>query len=508
MRKTGKLKAVAALALVLSFLLAGCAGGTSQADGQKTIKWAGTWTVATWDPVVGGSTRVALYNALIYDSLVGLDENGKPIPNQAESWEYNDEGNAVTFTLREGLTFTDGTPVDAAAWKFNLERAKTQENSQLKGDFDSIASVDVIDDQTFRINLSQTDYQIPILLSVRGGLIASPKAAQDDVKALNLNKPVGSGPFKVESLVPEAKLTLVKNPEYWDANNIHIDRIEVSFGNEVNSLVPAIQTGTYDFAIGDVTTIDAAKKAGVDVLADWGYGFSTQFIPINKNKEPFTDPRVVEAFKAAIDRQPFVDQLALGHGTAIDQPYPPFFAPYAKAAEGLNPYDPDKARSLLAEAGYNTTDKRLSLDFVAMQDQPVNELIQSQLAAVGVDLQIKIDPNWSKSYFAKDLAITSYGYVGRDSHVQALTANFAGGPLNLSGPYQSEEFKAALKKARETPLDSPDYKANLEAATLAGVQSNPNIYTYAVPFVYLKNSKISDLPEVLGQLSFRGVEIS
>ncbi|MEV8517750.1 ABC transporter substrate-binding protein [Dactylosporangium sp. NPDC051484] len=503
--------AAATLVLGASLLLAGCGGGAGSASaaGEKVLRWAGTWTVGNWDPVIAGSTRTTQYLGLIYDTLTRLDEHGQAQPEQAEKWEYNQAGDAVTFHLRSGLKFTDGTPVDAAAWKYHIERSKTQKNSQLAGDLDSIKSVDVIDERTFRINLTQADFQIPVLLSVRGGgLIPSKKAAEEDVNKLGVSNPVGSGPFKVAKLVPEASLTLVKNPDFWAADEIKIDRIEIAFGNDPNSIVQAIKTGSYNFAIADVGQIDAAKKAGLQVLDDWGYGYQGYFIPVNRNKAPFDNPKVVEALHHAINNQEFVEKAAFGYAEPTDQPYPSTYAAYVPEAKDLWPYDPEKAKQLLAEAGYNTTDKRLKVPFVVATALPAVELTQAQFAAVGVDLEIKVDPNWSVPFFQKSLSISNYSYAGRDSFEQTLTANFGGGPLNLSGPYQSPEFTAALKKVRETPLDSPDLKKNLQAATLAGIRSNPNIYTYATPRPYITDTKVSALPKIPGQISLRGVTIS
>ncbi|WP_018503486.1 ABC transporter substrate-binding protein [Parafrankia discariae] len=481
--------------------------GTGSASGG-VINWAGTWSVSTWDPVVAGGTRNTQYLDLVYDSLTQVDSQGNAHPQQARSWEYNTTGDAVTFHLRPGLKFTDGTPVNAEAWQYQINRAKTQKNSQLAGDLDSVRSIDVIDDLTFRINLTQPDHHIPTLFGARGaGLLASETAARNNPQALATTAPVGSGPFKVESLTPDASVSLVKNPDFWDAENIHVDRIEITFNNDPNSVVQGIRTGTYNFAIGDVAQIDPAKKAGLQVLDDWGYGYQGYFVPVNLNKAPFDNPKVVQAIHYAVNREQFVEQAAFGHGEVTAEPYPSYYPAYAQEAKDLHPYNPDKARQLLAEAGYNTTDRRLSLPFVVSQPTPPDEVLQSQFKAVGVDLDIKVDPNWSTSFFAKTLAITDYSYAGRDSFGQTLTANFGGGPLNLSGPFQSAEFKAALAKVRATPLDSPDLKKNLAAATVAGLTSNPNIYTYATPRPYILATGISPLPKLPGQISFRGVTI-
>ena len=134
--------------------------------------------------------------------------------------------------------------------------------------------------------------------------------------------------------------------------------------------------------------------------------------------------------------------------------------------------------------------------------------MQAQLAAIGITAKIKVDTNWTTPFFAKDLVLSTYGTTGRESPVQTLTAHFGPkGPLNLSGPYTSEKFQAAVKVARETPLESPDYAKNLKAATRAGVRDTPTIFTYSQPNIFVKSKGVSSLPAIPGQLHWEGVTV-
>ncbi|NEE54881.1 peptide ABC transporter permease, partial [Streptomyces sp. SID8455] len=122
-----------ALAALLVPALSACGSDTSSATGNATLKWASSYFPAHWDPVVSGSGAQFRQLALVYASLTRTDDEGKAVPDLAESWEYNDKGDRITFKLRPGQKFSDGEPIDAAAVKAAIERAQKQKNSALFG---------------------------------------------------------------------------------------------------------------------------------------------------------------------------------------------------------------------------------------------------------------------------------------------------------------------------------------------------------------------------------------
>ncbi|MBZ6232319.1 ABC transporter substrate-binding protein [Streptomyces olivaceus] len=503
-RRSGRPRATAlgaALATVLVPALSACGGDAASASGDATLKWTSTYFPAHWDPVVGGSGAQFRELSLVYASLTRTDESGKAVPDLAESWEYNDEGDRITFHLRPGLKFSDGEPVDGAAVKAAVERAQKQKNSALFGDLTSIESVDAKGlDAT--VNLNQVDYQIPQLLGQRVLQIASPKAAAAPEK-LDQN-PVGAGPFTVTQIVPGTKAVLKKNPEYWDADNIHIDNVELTSAPDASTVVSGLQTGVYNFADIAPSQADAAKKAGLDVFVQPGFNASN--ISLNVNKAPFDNDKVVDAVRHAVNRKEFVDKLTFGYGEATNQPFPKGYVAYDPESEDAYPYDPAKSKKLLAEAGYRAGD--IKLDLVIPEEDPQAEIVQSQLAAVGITVDIKIDKNWSTPFFAKDLTFSLYGTTGRDSAAQTLTAHFGpDGPLNLSTPYEPEGFEAAVAKVRQTPLDAPEYPQVLQEATRAGLDSKALVFTYSQPNLIAKSTSVSDLPKNPAHLDWTGVTI-
>ncbi|WP_033288944.1 ABC transporter substrate-binding protein [Amycolatopsis jejuensis] len=489
------------LAAVLGGTLTACGAGNA-ATGAATLRWTSSYFPTHWDPVVGGSGAQFRELALVYASLTRTDETGKAVPDLAQSWDYNQKGDEVTFHLRPGLKFTDGTPLDATSVKAAIERAKTQKNSALFGDLTSIKSV-TANGLDAVVHLTQVDYQIPQLLGERVLQVASPKAAENPAK-LDQN-PVGAGPFTVTQVIPGTKAVLKKNPDYWDAKNIHLDNVELTSAPDPATVVSGLQTGVYNFADLNPSQAGAAKNAGLDVFVQPGFNASN--ISLNTNKAPFTDPRVADAVRYAINRQEFVDKLTFGYGEATDQPFPPGYLAYDPQSKNRFPYDPAKSRQLLAEAGFKPGD--LKLDLVVQKGEPETEIVQSQLAAVGITTTIKVDKNWATPFFAKNLTLSTYGTTGRDSALQTLTAHFGpNGPLNLSSPYEPTAFEAAVAKVRQTPLDAPDYQQVLQAATRAGLESRALVFTYSQPNLFAKSKQISALPKNPAHIDWTGVKIS
>ncbi|MDQ0815338.1 peptide/nickel transport system substrate-binding protein [Streptomyces sp. B3I7] len=502
--RRGRLRTAAlgtVLVTVLTPALSACGGDTAAASGTATLKWASSYFPSHWDPVVSGSGAQFRELALVYASLTRTDEKGDAVPDLAESWKYNARGDEITFRLRPHLKFSDGEPVDATAVKAAIERAKKQKDSALFGDLTSIESVDA-NGLDAVVHLNQVDYQIPQLLGERVLQIASPKAARD-ASALDRD-PVGAGPFIVTQIVPGTKAVLKKNPDYWDAKDIHIDRVELTSAPDAATVVSGLRTGVYNFADIDPSQAQAAEKAGLDVFVQPGFNASN--ISLNVNKAPFDDDRVVDAVRYAVNRQEFVDKLTFGYGKTTDQPFPKGYVAYDPASADAYPYDPAKARELLAEAGHKAGD--LQLDLVVPAEDPQAEIVQSQLAKVGIKVTIKIDKNWATPFFAKDLAFSLYSTTGRDSALQTLTAHFGPhGPLNLSSPYEPAGFEAAAAKVRRTPLNSPDYATVLRAATRAGLKSKALVFTYSQPNLIAKSTSVSDLPKNPAHLDWTGVTI-
>jgi peptide/nickel transport system substrate-binding protein len=497
----------AALALGLSACASAGSGSTTAASSSDAVlKWATTYFPAHWDPVVNGAGAQFRPLTLVYASVTNINAQGDPTPGLATSWTYNKTGTEVTFHIRPNLKFSDGTPVNAAAIKDAIIRAKTQQNSALIEDLAPVESVTTSGNYNVEVYLNHPDYQIPLVFGQRVLLVASPKAAADPTKLDQF--PVGAGPFIATKIIPGQEAIFKKNPGYWDAKDIHIQTVEVFDAPAPATVVAGLQTGVYNFADLAPSEAKAAKAAGLDVFVQ--PGFNAENISININKAPFKgNPTLVEAMRYAINRQQFVDQLTFGYGEATDEVFPPGAIGYNRADANLWPYNPAKAKQLLAKAGYKPNQLSLNLVIQLDTEGPEAEIVQSQLAAIGIKVTITINPNWATPFFAKQLAFSLYGTTGRDSQTETLRDHFGpNGVLNLSSPYEVAGFEAAVDKAEATPIGSPDFAANLQAATAAGLQSEALIFLYVEPNLFAKSPSISALPGDPGHVDFTGVTIN
>lgn len=474
------------------------ANGANGADGD-TLKWAASYQPTSWDPVVNGSGASFRVTALAYASLTTTDEDGEAAPALAKSWDYNSDGTEVTFHLRDGLTFSDGTALDSTAVKKYFLRAQSQSDSALVGEgISTITSIDTPNATDVVMHLSEPNYQIPLVLAERVGQITNPDKSASELNA----SPSGAGPFKVVSIVAGSHAVFEKNPDYWDAADIHIQRVEVFFNVNANTVVSGLQTGVYNFADLTASQVKSAKSAGLDVVEQPSYNAAN--LSINTTVAPFDDPQVVEAVKAAVDREQIVEQADFGIGTTATQPFPKGYIAYSSdAAEPST--NVAKAKRLLAAAGYPNG---FAVTLTVSADSAQNELLLAQLKAVGIDATLTVDTNWSTDFFAKKTALSTYSTTGRDSPIQTLEAHFsANGVLNLSGTGAGAAFDAALAKALATPPTSPDYAANIRAATEAGMASTGLVFTDSVPSIYAKTTSVSTLPAIPAKYSFAGVTI-
>jgi peptide/nickel transport system substrate-binding protein len=494
----------------LALLAAGCSPSGKDAADRPTVKWAFSLPTA-WDPVTSHTGADINTISLAYASLTRLDKGGNVEPSLAKSWHYSADGKAITFELRPGLKFSDGTPLDAAAVKAFFDRGKTQADSFLKDQLADIGSVSVDGPTSVTLHLTQPDYQIPYLVAGRTGAISSPAAATKDLAKLSL-WPVGAGPFKMVEFVAESHAYFVKNPDYWDAANIHIERLELTVPPDSATLIAGVSSGSVDFATLSPRKIKEAKAAGLTITTT--PALSASDVSINLNKAPFTNPKVVEAFRYAFDRQQLVDVLTNGVGTVTHQPFPKGYFAFNPEVETLWGFDPARAKRLLAEAGYKPG--ALSIVITAnslTSGQGLAEIVQAQLSRIGVRSTIKTVPSGSSSwqnevYIAKNPQLALDGTIGRESPVQSLLASYGpSGIMNLSGPHATKPFLDALDLVRETPLDDPRYRRRLWDAVRIGVEQSPTNYIISNPWVIVTRPGLKHLNITPSQIRWEGVTV-
>lgn len=396
-------------------LLAGC-GGSRQSDGGSPGV-GGTLTIGINREL--GSLNQAIDSGLSgggfvlffpYATLVGKNSaDGTFAPGLAKSFGYVGEGNKTyELKLRPDAKFADGTPVDAEAVKTWLTYFPTAGGPT--ADLLKIASIDTPDDLTVRLNLATPSPLVSQYLSGGWGMVASPKAVADPVQ-LTAGAP-GAGPYAYDRdqtvTGKGATYTLVPNKYYYDQAQIKWSKIVVKVIDDPATMLRAVQSGQLDIAMGGVSTLDAAKSAGIKTSTAPGGWTDISIIDANGTKaKALGDVRVRQALNYAIDRKSIAASLFRG---AVE-PTSEFVTTdgFDPALQDYYPYDPAKAKQLLAEAGYpdGFTLGLVAPTFGALTGTPLTQAVAQNLADVGVKLNI-VAPSTNAELFQKFLTESAY----------------------------------------------------------------------------------------------------
>ncbi|MEU6119422.1 ABC transporter substrate-binding protein [Streptomyces sp. NPDC047117] len=489
-----------------AFALSACGGrATTAAAGEAaTLKWG--WDLPTsWDPVTSSAGWDVHALSLVYSGLTKLDEKGNAVPALARSWKYNDDGTAVTFTLRKGLTFSDGTPLDATAVKKSIERGRDAPKSLIASQLVGVRKAVARDARTVELQLVEPDYQFPALLAGKTGMVVNPKAFEKDAGSL-ATRPAGSGPYTLTSYVQNSRALLRRNPRYWDAGSIKAENFELYPLPEESTVVASLTSGQYNVAQIPGSQVEAARAAGLQVQVI--PSMVVRVLDVHIGKEPLTDPDVALALKYAVDREELLKTAAFGHGEVTRQFFPKGYAGHDEALEKLFPYDPEKAKRLLAKAGHADG---LEITLTTQQAEGAAELIQAQLKKVGITAKIETIPAAQATqivYVQRSKALYFDQFAGRDAATQAFQVLFGKEGLMNPGRTTSPELEKALDTVRRTPLDAPEYPEVLQKATGIAVRTMPNVFLYTVPRILARNAQVSEIPAYAVVQRFEGVTVS
>jgi peptide/nickel transport system substrate-binding protein len=325
------------------------------AAAQDCVTVAGTdWVLEgqSVDPIINNTVGDLLRITALYEKLAELDNGYEPIPVLAESWQSNEDGTVWTITLRAGVTFHDGSPLDADDVIHSLKRAAdpatgSQGASVLTPLHE--AAFEAADARTVRITLAAPQVELPLLLSTKFAAIVPAGA---DTASLQMN-PVGTGPFMVEGgfVAGQAENRLVAFAGYRDAGEPQAPCLTVTGIGDSVARIAALVSGEVDVLVPvDPTAVPTLRAAeGVQVLSSPGGSVMT--LSMWADTAPFDDPRVREAMKLVIDRQAMVDVALMGAGSpGNDNPVPPS-SPDAYRSD-IIAQDVERAKALLAEAGH------------------------------------------------------------------------------------------------------------------------------------------------------------
>ncbi len=392
------------------------------------------------------------------ENLVGLNAEGQPVPQLATSWDLDEAGMTVTFYLREGVKFHDGTDFNAEAVKWNFDQWQTSE----KKDLAAVTSVDVIDSYSVKVSFSEWDpLWVQGLNSGGAGKMVSPTAVQAAEKEIDFKrKPVGTGPFKVVENNPTKVVRFERFDDYWQEGLPYLDSVEIRMVNDTMAGLMAFKGGEADalYFNGGTTAeelIAAGDKINSRIFSMWSIGGDSL-----SEDCPWSDQKVREAVAYALD----VDAIVKGV-------YGDFMYPTTQLAiEGKQAYNPDivghpynveKAKELLAESEFNISkDNPWNVKFTyivqAGDESKVMTVLQEYLAEVGINLQLNgasfpAQKDLAEKGFAGQLILTDLSYNGVEmQYSTSLTANFSEDAVAFGNHmFIPEEFTTLYRQMKQ-----------------------------------------------------------
>lgn len=436
---------VAALLMGLTVVLCGCGDDkeketttkdagqtTASSDTEGEPNYGGQVVVGiqqdidSLDPhlAVGAGTKEVLFN--MFEGLVKPNSEGNLVPAVAESYDVSKDSKVYTFKLRSGVKFHNGAEVTAEDVKYSVERCAgllSEDGEPLEDGMDAVKEVNIKDASTVEVVLEEGDTEFISCLTIA----ILPKDYKNQA-----TEPVGTGPFQFVSYTAGQKIVMKKNPNYWEKGVPYLDQVEFRIVANTDSVLMDLKAGSID--IYPYLTDSQAAELGetMDILD--GNTNLVQALFLNNAKKPFDSKEVRQALCYAIDRQMILDMVAGGKGTLIGSNiYPGLKSYFDESLVNTYNYDPEKAKELLKQAGYENGFEftvRVPSNYQFHVD--TTQVIVEQLKAVGITMKIdSIDWNtW-----------VSDVYVGRNYEATVVGIDSTLAPKDIMLRYQSEYTK-------------------------------------------------------------------
>jgi ABC-type transport system substrate-binding protein len=376
------------LSLVMALLVGGAVVFVQPGHAQSLVR-GGTLTFATGadpdslDPQNTQSNPGEQINRMMFENLVRFNAKMQLEPGLAESWTSSKDGLTWTFKLRKGVKFHDGTPFDAKAAKYFLDRVLGDEKPFKASLYTPIVqSAEAVDPTTLRVVLKQPFAAFLFNIAHSAGGIVSPAAHQKWGKDLTLH-PSGTGPFKFVEWVKGDHVTIERNDAYW-AGAPNLDRIVIKTVREDQARVLMLESGGADVILNIPTEEIPRLRKDARFTIDSTPTARALYVTFNVAKKPFDDVRVRQALNYAVNKDAIVKELFQNHAQAVSSVVAPLQNGYA-ALPGY-PYDPKKAKELLAQAGHPSLKVKLwTPKGRYVKDYELAQAVQQDLAAVGVE---------------------------------------------------------------------------------------------------------------------------
>ncbi len=468
-----------------------------------TLRVAHPTAPTTLDPAAGNSGYDHIYLYPMFDTLVNfVPETLEALPGLASSWEFTDETTLV-LNLNEGVSFHDGTAFNAEAVKANLERSKTWEKSNIAGDLINVDTVDVVDEYTVQINLTQPDTALPLILSDRAGMMVSPTAFNTDPDGFGQN-PVGTGPFQFDEWLTGESVTVKRNDNYW-GDPAHLDSIVFSIIIDRDTAINAVLSGQQDFTFN----VDPTQLARVEnedgIVNNQSAGLFHYEFYTNNGRPPFDDVRVRQAMNYAIDRDSYLQATQFGTGEVAWHPIPSAHWAFPADQVPTYGYTPEKARELLSEAGYADGLTIEVVGWTADPDVRRAEVLQQQLADVGVTMNITATevPQATAAFF-NDKNYDAYlaAWTGRPDPSLTYSLLFGMGGYFNAAAYEAPGLEAALQKTRAVSDQGERTEAFGEASRIIADEALYVPLAYPPDFAVYRDTVQGYVPNLLAKPKF------
>jgi len=372
--------------LLLATVMAGLAMPLAAMADTPPLRVAIAEDALTLDPIASSDNPSIWTELLIYDQLVRPSTDGTKLdPDLAESWSVSPDGLEYTFTLRDAK-FANGDPVTAEDVVFSLQRA-AGEKSDWARFFKPVTKYTVVDAKTIKMGLDKPFTPMLNNLALFSASILPKKAVEaqgDDF----FKKPFGSGPFMVKAWNKGQDIDLVRSPYYWQKGKPAVDEADIEIINDDNARVLKLKAGEIDAIVGIPFNQVAQLQQDSSLHVGVAPVFRIELVQLNTTKKPFDNQKVRQALNYAIDKEALVKGVLHGNGTVAVSSLP--VMAYHNDALQPYPYDPTKARALLAEAGYpNGFSTTLLVPAGDVTYRQVASALQSDLKKVGVNVDIQ-----------------------------------------------------------------------------------------------------------------------
>lgn len=372
---------VAACVVLVGSLVASCSSGAAGRSDDGVVR-VGVHPVSSMDPRKSGPIDT-IYLTPVFDSLIKRTADGSLEPGLATEWKLAEDGTSFELTLREGVTFQDGTPLDAEAVKANILSAKEPGNARALN-LSMVNDVTVVDPTHVRLELSGPAGQLEGVLASEAGMMMSPASLADAAAATT---PIGAGPYRVAQYSQD-EIRYVAWDGYWDAGRVKNKELVFVMNADATTHFRALQSGQIDMYHLPQEMRDAAERAGLEVIS--GPTGRVWQLTFNVGEEHLAKPEVRKAISLAVDRSALAQAAFKGSCVPSVQPFGREFVGHVDALDDRIAPDLDRARELLRQAGYaQGFTLRLVTANSAVQ-QAIAQIVQAELAKIGITVELDV----------------------------------------------------------------------------------------------------------------------